>query len=62
MAGNDIIGIHHIGLIVRDMEAALETYRSLGFAVGDAAYPALPAPGGAPAPSRSPTWARRRTS
>ncbi|GAA1688222.1 VOC family protein [Glycomyces endophyticus] len=47
----DITGIHHIGLVVRDMEAALETFRHLGFHVGAPAYPALPPrPGAAPEP------------
>ncbi|MCD0446974.1 VOC family protein [Glycomyces sp. A-F 0318] len=48
---NDITGIHHIGLVVRDMEAALAAYRRLGFRLGPPAYPALPpAPGAAPGP------------
>lgn len=48
---SDITGIHHIGLIVHDMEAALAAYRRLGFQVGPPAYPALPqAPGAAPEP------------
>ncbi|MEU6249145.1 VOC family protein [Glycomyces sp. NPDC047010] len=48
---DDITGIHHIGLVVRDMEVALETFRHLGFHVGAPAYPALPPePGAAPEP------------
>jgi catechol 2,3-dioxygenase-like lactoylglutathione lyase family enzyme len=47
----DITGIHHIGLIVHDMEAALAAYRRLGFHIGAPAYPALPqAPGSVPEP------------
>jgi catechol 2,3-dioxygenase-like lactoylglutathione lyase family enzyme len=47
----DITGIHHIGLIVRDMDAALAAFRRFGFHLGPPAYPALPpAPGEAPEP------------
>ncbi|SDE05531.1 transcriptional regulator, TetR family [Glycomyces harbinensis] len=47
----DITGIHHIGLIVRDMDAALNAYRRLGFHVGPPAFPALPrTPGEPPEP------------
>ncbi|SDK87672.1 Glyoxalase-like domain-containing protein [Glycomyces sambucus] len=47
----DITGIHHIGLVVRDMEVALETFRHLGFRLHAPAYPALPPkPGEAPEP------------
>lgn len=50
-AAADITGIHHIGLIVRDMDAALTTFRRFGFHLGPPAYPALPAaPGAAPEP------------
>jgi catechol 2,3-dioxygenase-like lactoylglutathione lyase family enzyme len=51
MASNDITGIHHIGLIVRDMVAAVAAFRRLGFRLGAPAYPALPpAPGEEPEP------------
>jgi catechol 2,3-dioxygenase-like lactoylglutathione lyase family enzyme len=51
MADNDITGIHHIGLVVRDMDAALTAFRRLGFRVGDPVYPGIPlAPGGDPVP------------
>ncbi|MQM26273.1 VOC family protein [Glycomyces albidus] len=47
----DITGIHHIGLLVRDMGAALAAFRRLGFRLGPPAYPALPpAPGADPEP------------
>jgi catechol 2,3-dioxygenase-like lactoylglutathione lyase family enzyme len=50
-APTDITGIHHIGLIVRDMDAALAAFRRFGFHLGPPAYPALPpAPGAAPIP------------
>ena len=50
-AAPDITGIHHIGLIVRDMDAALTAFRRFGFHLGPPAYPALPsAPGAAPEP------------
>ncbi|MGW0590787.1 VOC family protein [Streptosporangium sp. NPDC002607] len=51
MASSDIPGLHHIGLVVRDMSAAIDTFRRLGFRIGPPAYPALPpAPGAAPEP------------
>lgn len=40
--GHDITGLHHVGHIVRDMDEAIETYRSLGFTVSPPAYPVLP--------------------
>jgi catechol 2,3-dioxygenase-like lactoylglutathione lyase family enzyme len=49
MAAADITGIHHIGLVVRDMDAALAAFRRFGFHLGPPAYPALPSAPGAPA-------------
>lgn len=47
----DITDLHHVGLIVRDMDAALTAFRRFGFHVGAPAYPALPpAPGAEPEP------------
>lgn len=45
----DINGLHHVGLVVRDMAAAIETYRRLGFTLPPPAYPTLPTAPGAPA-------------
>lgn len=39
--GHDISGLHHVGHLVHDMEAALERYRRLGFTLPGPAYPAL---------------------
>lgn len=51
MSTSDITGLHHVGLLVRDMNAAIGTFRNLGFHIGPPAYPALPpAPGAEPAP------------
>ncbi|MCC3765065.1 VOC family protein [Glycomyces sp. TRM65418] len=51
MAVDDITSIHHIGLIVRDMDAALDAFRRFGFQIGAPAYPALPpSPGEEPEP------------
>ncbi|MER5334424.1 VOC family protein [Micromonospora sp. NPDC002717] len=47
--GRDINGLHHAGIVVRDMAAAIETYRRLGFTVAPPAYPTLPTAPGAPA-------------
>ena len=47
----DITGLHHVGLVVNDMSAAIDTFRRFGFHIGPPAYPALPpAPGGRPEP------------
>jgi len=47
----DLTGLHHVGLVVRDMGAAIDTFRRFGFRIGPPAYPALPAvPGGRPEP------------
>ncbi|MFI0794193.1 VOC family protein [Micromonospora rubida] len=49
--GKDISDLHHVGLVVRDMTAAIETYRRLGFTLPPPAYPTLPtAPGALPRP------------
>lgn len=51
MTADDITGIHHIGLVVRDLDAAIATFTRLGFHIGPPAYPALPPqPGAAPEP------------
>lgn len=51
MATGDITGLHHVGLLVHDMGAAIGTFRRLGFHVGPPAYPALPrTPGAVPEP------------
>ncbi|MDA1363041.1 VOC family protein [Glycomyces luteolus] len=49
MSANDITGLHHVGLVVHDMDAAIDTFRRLGFDIGSPAYPALP-----PAPDAEP--------
>lgn len=41
-------GLHHVGLIVRDMEEALELYTRLGFRLPPPAYPMLPLRAGEP--------------
>ncbi|MGK5552460.1 VOC family protein [Actinomadura kijaniata] len=41
----DIEGLHHVGHVVHDMDAAAERYRRLGFAVSPPAYPVLPGEG-----------------
>lgn len=47
----DITDLHHVGLVVRDMDAAIARFRQFGFHIGAPAYPALPpAPGAAPEP------------
>jgi catechol 2,3-dioxygenase-like lactoylglutathione lyase family enzyme len=38
----EIIRLHHVGHVVRDMPAALGLYRRLGFAVPAPSYPAMP--------------------
>lgn len=37
----DIVRLHHVGHVVTDMVAALETYRQLGFAVPPPSYPTM---------------------
>jgi len=39
---DDIRNLHHVGLVVHDMEDALAVYRRLGFALEPPSYPALP--------------------
>lgn len=47
----DILDLHHIGLVVRDMDAAIAAFTRFGFHIGVPNYPALPAyPGAAPEP------------
>ncbi|MFI7120765.1 VOC family protein [Amycolatopsis sp. NPDC049868] len=38
----EITRLHHVGHVVRDLPAALDLYRRLGFAVPAPAYPAMP--------------------
>jgi hypothetical protein len=47
--GKDISGLHHVGLVVADMTAAVETCRRLGFVVPPPACPTLPTTPGAAA-------------
>lgn len=47
--GKDIGGLHHVGLVVADMTAAISAYRRLGFTLPPPAYPTLPTTPGAPA-------------
>ncbi|MGW5682929.1 VOC family protein [Nonomuraea sp. NPDC003754] len=44
-----VLGLHHVGHIVRDMRQAVERYGTLGFTLPPAAYPVLPPAPGAPA-------------
>lgn len=47
----DLNGLHHVGVVVRDLPTAIDTYRRLGFTVAPPAYPTLPsAPGKPPRP------------
>lgn len=51
MTYSDITGLHHVGMVARDLNAAIATFRHLGFHVRPPAYPALPpAPGAEPEP------------
>lgn len=51
MASSDMTGLHHVGLVVRDLGEAIATFRRLGFHIAPPAYPALPpAPGAEPEP------------
>jgi catechol 2,3-dioxygenase-like lactoylglutathione lyase family enzyme len=43
---HDISGLHHVGHLVHDMEAALDRYRRLGFTLPGPAYPVLGEPFG----------------
>lgn len=47
---SDIGYLHHIGAVVRDMAAALEVYRRLGFTFEPPSYGMLPVEGGDPRP------------
>ncbi|MDI6102806.1 VOC family protein [Actinoplanes sp. NEAU-A12] len=47
--GKDIGGLHHVGLVVADMTAAIGAYRRLGFTLPPPAYPTLPTAPGEPA-------------
>jgi catechol 2,3-dioxygenase-like lactoylglutathione lyase family enzyme len=48
---SEIIRLHHVGHVVRDMPGALDLYRRLGFAVPAPGYPAMPPqPGADPEP------------
>ena len=40
--------LHHVGHVVRDIDAAIALYRRMGFAVPPPAFPALPPHPGAP--------------
>ncbi len=45
----DVTGLHHVGLVVDDLPAALALYRRMGFRVPPPNFPTLPGPGpGAP--------------
>ncbi|MFE3455195.1 VOC family protein [Nonomuraea sp. NPDC059194] len=44
-----VLGLHHVGHVVRDMSKAVERYGMLGFTLPPAAYPVLPPTPGAPA-------------
>lgn len=44
-----VLGLHHIGHVVRDMKEAVERYGTLGFTLPPPAYPVLPPTPGAPA-------------
>lgn len=44
---SEITRLHHVGHVVRDMPAALDLYRRLGFAVPAPSYPAMPSSEGA---------------
>ena len=47
---DDIGHLHHVGLVVHDMEEALAVYRRLGFALPPPSYPLLARGGGEPQP------------
>lgn len=44
---SEITRLHHVGHVVRDMPAALDLYRRLGFAVPAPSYPGMPSSEGA---------------
>lgn len=39
---NRVTGLHHAGLVVRDLDLAMATFRRLGFTVPEGAFPGLP--------------------
>ncbi|MFI6833637.1 VOC family protein [Kribbella sp. NPDC050241] len=48
---SEVLRLHHVGHVVRDMAVALAFYRRLGFAVPSPSYPAMPSRrGGKPEP------------
>ncbi len=47
---DDIGHLHHVGLVVHDMEEALAVYRHLGFVLPPPSYPLLARDGGEPQP------------
>ncbi|WP_433131118.1 VOC family protein [Micromonospora sp. CA-240977] len=48
---HDVDGLHHVGHLVRNLPAAVDAYRRLGFTVSPPAYPAVP--GGPDQPARA---------
>jgi catechol 2,3-dioxygenase-like lactoylglutathione lyase family enzyme len=46
--GHDISHLHHVGIVVRDMEEALALYRRLGFILPPPTYPMMPPQADAP--------------
>jgi hypothetical protein len=44
----DVRGLHHVGHVVHDIDAAIGLHRRLGFAVPPPEYPALAPAGGGP--------------
>ncbi|WP_116200229.1 VOC family protein [Amycolatopsis circi] len=46
----DLTRLHHVGHVVRDLPAALDLYRRLGFFTPTPSYPAMAREGGAPEP------------
>ena len=46
--GHDISHLHHVGIVVRDMEEALALYRRLGFVLPPPGYPMMPPREGQP--------------
>ena len=46
--GDDISHLHHVGLVVSDMEEALTLYQRLGFVLPPPAYPVMPPRAGVP--------------
>ena len=46
--GHDISHLHHVGIVVKDMEEALALYRRLGFVLPPPTYPLMPPREGEP--------------